>query len=532
MFLIEVCLRSRLVFIMKTISASKPPFILLFAMLAIGIIQIAFAQGTSNGQVAANGKNKMEVNSIKNIVSVTAKWKQKGFWDENRLPDFLQDNAAASSQQKEQAGMQASPLGSAWSEVRIVPKDDRVFGTLGGFRTKMEQHGFTFTLTYLTETLGDVMGGRKRGITYTHQIVMGTDLDFEKMFHWKGSSFHMLGIQRAGRNIATDYMGVTPLTQPQEDYGAGGNVLYKLVYMYMEQYFFEKKLIIDYGRMPANMKFGTSYLGCYALNMITCAHPSGLSNVTKWRSWPFSQWGIMARVNPGYRLYAQAGLYEVSPTEGGKAGFNFSFAQNGFVIPVEIGWEPVLGASKLNGHYKLGGYADTSDHSDPFTSTDGRPKPVSHLAGKTERQRGAWYVGADQMVYRYGSAANQGIIFYGLAGWNMGASLPNQSQYTLGIISQGMFPGRITDAISFFWTRQVVNKKMTRQQEMQADMGVPLLNGVAAPQSSFQVLELTYTTFIGRGIKLLPDLQYIINPDANKVYPNALLAGFRLVAQF
>ncbi|MFT9027706.1 carbohydrate porin [Acetobacter indonesiensis] len=507
---------------MKAIFASKAVYLLFLIVIQMSLVSWSYAQVLSTAQG----------NASKTAETVIVKPAAKSFWDNSRLPVFLQDNVPASSPQKEQTGMAASALGSAWREVRIVPKDDRILGNLGGFRTNMERHGFAFTLTYLTETLGDVVGGRKRGMTYTHQIVMGTDLDFEKMLGWKGTSFHMLGIQRAGRNVATDYMGVTPLTQPQEDYGAGGNVLYKLVYMYMEQSLFDKKLIIDFGRMPANMKFGTSYLGCYALNMITCAHPSGLSNVTKWRSWPFSQWGIMARVNPANRLYAQAGLYEVSPTEGGRAGFNFSFAQNGFVIPLELGWEPSLGPDKLSGHYKLGGYIDTSDHLDPFTSIDGRPKLVSHLPGKTERQRGAWYVGADQMVYRYGPAANQGIILYGLAGWNMGASLPNQSQYTLGIISQGMFPSRITDAISFFWTRQTVNRKITRQQEMQADMGLSLLNGVAAPQSNFQVLELTYTAFIARGMKLLPDLQYIINPDANKVYPNALLAGFRFVAQF
>lgn len=458
---------------------------------------------------------------------------QMAVLDRNRNGSSLvNDTTPSTARQREHTGMAASALGSTWPEVRVVPKDDRILGTIGGLRTKLEDHGVALTLTYMSESLGDVAGGRRRGFDYSHQVVVGGDFDFGKMANVKGLSFHMLGIQRAGRNVATDYMGVTSLIQPQEDYGAGGNVLYKLVYMYAEQSLFKKKLVIDAGRMPANMKFGTSYLGCYALNMITCAHPSGLSNLSKWRSWPFSQWGIVARVNPGYDLYAQAGLFEVSPTEGGRAGFNFSFAQQGFVVPMEIGWEPKLGAAKLPGHYKLGGYLDTSDHPNPFISVDGRPKLVSHLPGRTERQRGAWYVGADQMIHRFGPAANQGVILYGLAGWNLGASLPNQSQYTLGIIAQGMLPHRITDAVAFFWTRQTVNHKITRQQEMQSDMGLPLLGGVGAPQTSFQVLELTYTAFISRGIKLLPDVQYIIHPDANHVYPDALLAGFRFIAQF
>lgn len=277
----------------------------------------------------------------------TTEHHHNGFWDNGSIVLFMEkDNAAASSQQRQRTGMAASALGSAWPEIRIVPKDDRIFGTLGGLRTKLESHGFAFTLTYLNESLGDVAGGRKRGFAYSHQVVMGTDLDFEKMIGVKGLSFHMLGIQRAGRNVATDYMGVTSLIQPQEDYGAGGNVLYKLVYMYFEQSLFNKKLVIDFGRMPANMKFGTSYLGCYALNMITCAHPSGLSNVTKWRSWPFSQWGIMARVNPGAHLYAQAGLYEVSPTEGGRAGFNFHSRRMGLLFLWKLGGNRNLAKAK------------------------------------------------------------------------------------------------------------------------------------------------------------------------------------------
>lgn len=443
------------------------------------------------------------------------------------------DDMPSSTRQRENLGVNASALGSTWSEVRVVPKLDRLLGAMGGWRQRLSDAGFDFTLSYLAETVGNVAGGRRRGVDYSHQIVMGTDFDLEKMMGAKGLSFHMLGVQRAGRSVATDYLGVTGLTQPQEDYGVGGNVLYKLVYIYLEQKLLGGKLLVDVGHMPANLKFGTSYFACYALNNVTCAHPTALSAGTKWRSWPFSQWGMMARLNPGRHLYAQAGFFEASATEGGRAGFNFSFAPLGYVIPMELGWEPSLGRDRLTGHYKLGGYIDTSDHPDPFTAQDGTPILLSHRPARIERQRGAWYVGADQMVLRYGKAKDQGLILFGIAGWDMGASLPAQSQYTVGIISQGMFPARVTDAISLFWSWQNVNRKITRLQEMQADLGYETLHGgVRMPQASFQVVELTYTAFLTRGLKILPDLQYVIHPDATRTYPNALEAGFRLLAQF
>lgn len=74
----------------------------------------------------------------------------------------------------------------------------------------------------MVEGVANALGGRRQGFTYSHQVVMGTDFDLEKMFGFKGLSFHMLGVQRAGRSVATDYLGVTGLIQPQQDYGAGG----------------------------------------------------------------------------------------------------------------------------------------------------------------------------------------------------------------------------------------------------------------------------------------------------------------------
>ncbi|MBB2187032.1 carbohydrate porin [Gluconacetobacter liquefaciens] len=445
----------------------------------------------------------------------------------------VQDSTAVSPQEQAKTGVGASALGSSWTEVRVVPANDRLLGSIGGWRQRLSRAGFDFTLSYMAEGVANVAGGRRTGFDYSHQVVMGTDFDLNKLFGMQGWSFHMLGVQRAGRSVATDYLGQTGLIQPQQDYGVGGNVLYKLVYMYLEKTLFDKKLTIDFGRMPANLKYGTSYFGCYALNSVICAHPTGLSVGSKWRSWPFSQWGMTARLNPGHGLYAQAGFFEASATEGGRAGFNFSFKPLGYVVPVELGWEPALGHDRLTGHYKIGGYIDTSNHPDPFTAFDGSPILISHKAARIERQRGAWYVGADQMVVRFGAAKDQGLILFGMAGWDQGASLPGQSQYTLGIISQGMFPSRVTDAISLFWSWQNVNRKITRYQEMQQDLGYTTLRGgLKLPQSNFQVLELTYTAFITRGLKLLPDLQYIVHPDANRTYPNALEAGFRLLAQF
>jgi len=408
----------------------------------------------------------------------------------------------------------------------------KLAGDVWGLRPYLAKHGITLTLTYLTETLANVAGGRRNGIAYSHQLTMGVDADMQKLVGIHGLKIRMLGVQRAGRDVMKNYTANATLLEPQQDFGVGGNVLYHLVELYAQQTLMNGALKITAGFYPPNMEFGSFPLGCYALDNITCSHPIGVSVSSHWRSWPYAELGTHVEYQPTKDTYARVGLFQDTKKDGGIAGFTISTASVGISIPMELGWNPTWGRDHLTSHYKVGGYIDTSDNKDLFTSVTGAPIVTSHAAARMEKQRGAWYFGGDQMLYRLGPGPRDGLIFVGIASFTNSSSLPYHHQYTAGMVAQHMVPGRPFDYASIFWSDLQVNPKLTRTQELQSSLGEPLTNGVKSVETNVQLLEFNYSAHIYDGLSIVPDCQIVFRPDAGSYYKNAVITGFRLLADF
>ena len=424
---------------------------------------------------------------------------------------------------------------SAWKPlVPTVPElladPGRVLGDVGGVRPLLSSWGVDLKLVYLSETLSNVAGGRRSGTTYAHQITMTADLDLEKILSVRGLSFRMLGVQRAGRDVMKNYTGDVTLVEPQQVFGVGGNVIYHLVQLYLQQKLDNNRLTLTAGFYPPNMNFGSFPLGCYTLNNVICSHPIGVSVSSHWRSWPYADLGLDVDYKIFRNGYFRVGLFQDTKKDGGIAGFTITTASLGVIVPMEMGWNPVWTRNRLMGHYKVGGYVDTSDNKDLYTSVTGRPIVLSHAAARIERQRGAWYVGGDQMLYRMGPGPRDGLIFVGVLSFANGTSLPYRRQYSLGLVAQHFIAGRPFDYISLFFSDLQVNPNLTRTQRLQYSMGLPLSNGVKSIETKTRVLELSYSAHVFRGVSVSPDMQVIFRPDGGNYYKTAVICGFQLLA--
>lgn len=407
---------------------------------------------------------------------------------------------------------------------------NKVLGDPFGARNWLYDKGVDLTLTYLSETLANVAGGRRSGMDYSHQVTMGVDVDLEKLLGAKGLSFRMLGVQRAGRDVAKDYISHLTLFEPQQDFGVGGNVIYRLVQLYAQQKLAHNRVIITAGYYPPNMSFGSFPLGCYALDNVTCAHPTGVSVSSHWRSWPFAELGAQVEFDPTKDTYARVGLFQATKKDGGHTGFYITTSSLGIVIPIELGWNPHWGESKLPGHYKVGGYIDTSDNKDLYTSVTGAPIATSKRPARLEPQRGAWYIGGDQMLYRFGPGERDGLMAFGIVTGTSGTSVPFRHDFSAGLIAQHIIPSRPADYVSIFWSELIVNPYLTKTQELQMDHHLALQNGVKAIETYTEVLEVNYGFQFSNGIKFVPDCQIIFRPDAARYYKDALIVGFRFQA--
>jgi porin len=144
-----------------------------------------------------------------------------------------------------------------------------LFGDWGGLRTYLGNLGINLAVDYTTESAADVAGGLRRGVDYAHQIGIQFDVDWEKLAAIPGFSTHMAVVNRAGRNLSTDYIGDKVL-QAQEIFGAGFDMALHDVWLYGEEKLFNGRVDAVFGRVFPGMDFAASPLYCDFMTLTIC----------------------------------------------------------------------------------------------------------------------------------------------------------------------------------------------------------------------------------------------------------------------
>lgn len=99
------------------------------------------------------------------------------------LPGMAADGDAA-------AGADAAAK-SAEADAPSDAAPARLFTSLSDWRQRLSARGFDFSVEYLSEVIGNVSGGVKRGGVYEGLVKVGLDFDGEKLLGWKGGSLHV-----------------------------------------------------------------------------------------------------------------------------------------------------------------------------------------------------------------------------------------------------------------------------------------------------------------------------------------------------
>jgi porin len=291
------------------------------------------------------------------------------------------------------------------------------------------------------------------------------------------------------------------------------------------------------GRLPVGNYFATSPFYCDFMNVIFCGNPHPLPVYPGEPDWPAATWGGEARVFVVPTVYAMAGVFQVNPNFGGPSGWAlFEHGSTGVSIPVEVGWIPSFGPNHLLGHYKFGFDEDTSTYPDLYVSTNGQPIAVSGLPGLPHNGRRMFYVLADQMLVRTGSSDTSGLVAFG--GWVHADrdTSPLENQVFGGVVETAAFLGRPQDRLGFAASWFQVSGALTGTQQLEQTFGLPLTGGgLGTPvgvQSSEEELEAMYTATVYRGVALMPDIQYIINPGGTSRTRSALSIGLQTNVTF
>jgi porin len=411
------------------------------------------------------------------------------------------------------------------AQTGVAPVTEHLFGDWGGLRTKLENAGIYLYFDALTEFAGNVSGGTKQGATFASQVAFEADIDWQRLAGISGLSSHMIIVNRSGVNDSTLFGD--RLLPVQEIYGAGGNVAAHLVSTYIQEILFDGRLDLAAGRMNVENDFASSPLYCNFMNNVLCGDPKALPGGDIGLSaYPDGVWGGRVRVRPTSDSYVAVGVYEVSQGLYGNdwcTGFEFDGAQDsGVYVPVEVGYEPRIGASQMPGHYKVGFGYDTSNTFTDFSAALHPGVRAPRHTGNTQ----LWLL-ADQMLLRQGPGDQDGILVLGGYIHNNPPNSVYADQVFAGVVDRGFWAARPQDAMALLFTYNTVSGSLGNVQAQELSLGLPLSNSATGVQTHEMVLEVNYNVHVWQGVSFQPDFQYVIRPNAQANIHNAAVFGFR-----
>ena len=401
---------------------------------------------------------------------------------------------------------------------------------LGDWSESLKNAGVDLSLGYVGQIAGNISGGKRTGWDYAQQLEAKLGLDWGKIAGITGFSTHTTFINRLGRNLSSDYVGDNVI-QAQSMYGGGGDVVVHLAQFYGEQKLLSGKLDIAAGRIDVGEDYATSPLYCGFMNTAVCGYPNSLARKEGFTAFPNSTWAIRLRVALSNEFYAQVGAYQVRPKAGGRSGFDWGWSgTTGTYYPIEAGYEPLFGADQLEGHYKIGFAHDTSNYPDLFSDMNGRSFVQTGNPPLQHDGRNSVYLLADQMLIRNGDGPENGLVLMGGYIW----SDQDTSQFSrfafAGLSDQGIIKSRPDDSFGVVVAWQKISPELSATQAIEASLGLPLSGKAVGVQSAETVIETRYDIAVTKGLRVMPDLQYVIHPGAARTFSNALILGLQVKA--
>jgi porin len=286
----------------------------------------------------------------------------------------------------------------------------------------------------------------------------------------------------------------------------------RLANLSLKQNLFNGRVAYQIGFFPSAAEFDYSPLLCSFLNQGLCGHPNSLgADSSGFQNPPGAQLGGRITYFPFRDVYLKAATFEVNPplfttdNEGFRL-FDFSTA-TGAIFLTELGWTPTTGFLGLPGHYKIGGYYDTSTAADvvnPKIQTNGRYN--------------GWLY-ADQMVWSFDPDASRGLYLFGNATDADPSNATISTYFSAGFVALGPLAIRPDDVLSVGWARSNLNPRKYNSEVL------------AKPTFGYfdaeQYVELSYKVQVTPWMFVTPDFQYLIDPGtfSAKKYPNAVVIG-------
>lgn len=425
-------------------------------------------------------------------------------------------------------------LGSQFALANEPWSQDRqwLLGDWNGKRQQLEQQGYKFTASIMSQSATNLDGGYNDSNTFENaaQLSLGANLDLEKIAGWKDTTASLVVTKRDGNALTLERIKdprSSQLGNAQEIYGRGK--IWRLSQAWVKKGFVDNTIQAKVGRMGMSEDFNSSQ--CEFQNLLLCGGQLGKSIGSIWYNSPVGVWAANVKYQFAPEWTLGVGVYEVNPdnikTESNSDGFNLDMNNvKGATIPVELAWKPKLAAfNGLPGEYKVGALYSTAEANDIKT------------AGKVHDGKQSFWINAQQQLTNKGEDPKRGlyISFNGVV--NDKATTFVQSTQQLALWYKGPFDSRPNDSIGFGIANYVVNDRAKDKQiATNESRGYysydPIASDYIPIQDDELNVELNYTYQWSPAVMLRPNIQYIHQPAGVKEVDDAWVAGLSVKVNF
>jgi porin len=403
----------------------------------------------------------------------------------------------------------------------VLPRA-HLLGDWDGLRPKLEERGFTPSLTLVTDIAGNVTGGKSQGVTEAGNLGLNLFFDLEKLAGLSGGSFLVSMSQRWGTSLSQEHVG--NVFTIQQVYGGQTFHLIDVAY---EQMLLDDRVTFRLGRIAAGDDFLVSPYNWLFMQNAFDGNPVGIFfNSPGMTAYPNATWGALVKVKPTQRTYIMGGVYNGDPSIRDNSDHGADLSMNGPVFAIgEAGYQRngLPEDTGLIGNYRIGFWYDNSVFTDYETVGFG-------TAPQTKRGNWGVYALADQVLVAFGDRSrNSGL---GICGSVLVSPDESVSQmpyfFTAGIIARGFFSSRPADMAGFGIAYGNFSCDLRHAQEREQ-----LFDPTIGAQDHESVLEWTYRAYFRKSaIFFQPDVQYVINPGGTGRIHDALVLGCQIGINF
>ena len=367
-----------------------------------------------------------------------------------------------------------------------------------------DETGVSFSYDYYADAYTNVSGGERKGANYTHIMIFGADVDFNKILGIKGGSFHISGAYNSGSDLSKKIGNFFSISESAVTRG----------WMFYEFYYSQKvdlpwgdSITVQAGRMSMSDNFASlpvfGYLGGGAMDSTAEA----IFYASPFTSSTLASWGFAVNYQTSYDLTFSYGLYQAPSNINSSNwdGLDWGISNDdGYMMLFQVQWSPTF-CGNLAGVYQAGGYF-----------FDGYSMPYLNNSPFSRDDGYGFYLQGQQMVWVDKNNPSKNITLWCGAEYAPTTKISAiEWQAYAGAQFSGFIPSREQDSIFVSWTSGFFSDDYN-----------------SGKSDCETVFEVNYLWQVNSCISIQPVIQYVLRPNGVSDIDDAFVLGGQVMVSF